>query len=426
MISCQVSVHSDIMNGFSVERVRRDFPILKRKVNGKRLVYFDNAATSQKPRQVIDAVTSFYETYNANIHRGMYKMAEEATVAYTDSKTLAAKMINAGSYRSIIYLRNTTEAINLVARTWAEENISKGDRILLTEMEHHSNIVPWQMLAKRKGAVIDYAKLEDEKFVDMEDYGRKLERKPKLVSFSHVSNVLGTINDAKKMTDMAHKAGAIVMADAAQSVPHMPVDVKSIGCDFMAFSSHKMLGPSGVGVLYGREELLDAMPPFLGGGDMIKSVTFRGAEWNELPWKFEAGTQNIEGAIGFGAAVKYLTKLGMASVRRHEIELTRYALGELSKVDGVEIYGPSANEIDRKSGVIAFSVKSAPSHDVATIFDSEGIAIRAGHHCAMPLVKSVLHREGVPRMSFYIYNTEGEVDKAVGAIAKVRKVLRIS
>ncbi len=414
------------MNGFSVERVRRDFPILKRKVNGKRLVYFDNAATSQKPRQVIDAVTSFYETYNANIHRGMYKMAEEATVAYTDSKTLAAKMINAGSYRSIIYLRNTTEAINLVARTWAEENISKGDRILLTEMEHHSNIVPWQMLAKRKGAVIDYAKLEDEKFVDMEDYGRKLERKPKLVSFSHVSNVLGTINDAKKMTDMAHKAGAIVMADAAQSVPHMPVDVKSIGCDFMAFSSHKMLGPSGVGVLYGREELLDAMPPFLGGGDMIKSVTFRGAEWNELPWKFEAGTQNIEGAIGFGAAVKYLTKLGMASVRRHEIELTRYALGELSKVDGVEIYGPSANEIDRKSGVIAFSVKSAPSHDVATIFDSEGIAIRAGHHCAMPLVKSVLHREGVPRMSFYIYNTEGEVDKAVGAIAKVRKVLRIS
>jgi len=423
---CQVSVRSDIMQGLSAERVRRDFPILKRMVNGKRLVYLDNAATSQKPRQVIDAVTDFYETYNANIHRGMYKMAEEATVAYTDSKVLAAKMINAGSYRSIVYVRNTTEAINLVARTWAEENVSKGDRILLTELEHHSNIVPWQMLAKRKGVVIDYAKLEDGKFVDMEDYERKLERGPKLVSFAHVSNVLGTINDAKTMTSMAHKAGAVVMVDAAQSVPHMPVDVRSIGCDFMAFSSHKMLGPSGVGVLYGKEELLDAMPPFLGGGDMIKSVSFRGAEWSELPWKFEAGTQNIEGAIGFAAAMKYLMKLGMANVRRHEIELTRYALDELAGTDGVETYGPGAKEVSRRAGVISFSVRGAPSHDVATIFDSEGIAIRAGHHCAMPLVKSVLHREGLPRMSFYIYNTKSEVDKAVEAIAKVRKVLHIS
>lgn len=413
------------MVAFDVERIRRDFPILKERVNGKRLVYLDSAATSQKPRQVIGAVTRFYETYNANIHRGMYKMAEEATEAYIRSKELAAKLINADSYRNMVYVRNTTEGINLVARTWAEEHVSKGDRILLTEMEHHSNIVPWQMLASRKGASIDYVRLNGLRFLDMDDYMRKLELRPKVVAFTHVSNVLGTINDAKDMTRMAHKSGATVVVDAAQSAPHMPVDVRSIGCDFLAFSSHKMLGPSGVGVLYGREELLEEMPPLFGGGDMISSVSFKGATWNELPWKFEAGTQNIEGAIGFGAALEYLARLGMGDIRKHEVSMTRYALGRLADDRGVAVYGPGAGEMDRKSGVIAFSIKGAPSHDVATIFDSEGIAIRAGHHCAMPLVRSVLHQEGVPRMSFYIYNTKDEIDKAVAAIEKVRKVLRI-
>lgn len=283
------------MAGFDVDRIRRDFPILKRTVKGKRLVYLDNAATSQKPRQVIGTVTDFYENYNANIHRGVYEISERASAAYLESKELAAGLINAESYRSIVYVRNTTEAINLVAMTWAETNLRKGDRILITEMEHHSNIVPWQMLARRKGLKLDYAKMEDGKFVDMDDYGRKLELRPKLVSFTHVSNVLGTINDARRMTRLAHDAGATVMVDAAQSVPHMRVDVRSIGCDFMAFSGHKMLGPSGIGVLYGRESLLEEMPPFLGGGDMIRSVGFQESTWNELPWKFEAGTRTSRG-----------------------------------------------------------------------------------------------------------------------------------
>jgi len=413
------------MSGLDVNAIRRDFPILKRKVNGKKLVYLDNAATSQKPRQVINAITKYYETYNANIHRGIYKISEEATVAYTDSKTLAAKLIKAGSYRSIVYLRNTTEAINLVARTWAEENMAKGDRVLITEMEHHSNMVPWQMLAKRKGVVVDYAKLKSGKFVDMSDYREKLELRPKLVSFPHVSNVLGTITDAKEMTRLAHKVGAKVMVDAAQSVPHMGVDVKGMDCDFMAFSSHKMLGPSGLGVLYGKEELLEAMPPFLGGGDMIRSVGFKESTWNELPWKFEAGTQNIEGAIGFGAAIEYLNRIGMGNVRKHEVKLTRYALEKLVSERGVEVYGPGIKEMDKKTGVISFSIKGAPAHDVAAIFDSEGIAIRSGHHCAMPLVTRIMRLQGVPRISFYIYNTEDEIDKAIAAIGKVRKVLRI-
>jgi cysteine desulfurase/selenocysteine lyase len=411
------------MPALDVNRIRKDFPILKKMVNGKRLVYLDSAATSQKPRQVIDAVSGFYENCNANIHRGMYELSEEATAAYTRSKELAAGLINAGSYRSIVYVRNATEAINLVARTWAEENLRKGDRVLITEMEHHSNIVPWQMLAKRKGVRLEYAQLEDGKFVDMDDYREKLEKGPKLVSFTHVSNVLGTINDAKEMTRLAHKAGAKVLLDAAQSVPHLKVDVKDIDCDFMAFSSHKMLGPSGVGVLYGKEDLLDAMPPLFGGGDMIRSVSEQESTWNDLPWKFEAGTQNMEGAVGFGAAIEYLGRLGMGNVRKHEIALTRYALDLLAKDRGVKVYGPGREDMRRRAGVIAFGIDGAPAHDVASIFDSEGIAVRAGHHCAMPLLKGALHTHGVPRMSFYVYNTEDEVDKAIAAIGKVRKVL---
>lgn len=407
-----------------VEKIRKDFPILKTVQDGKPLVYLDNAATSQKPRQVINAVSKHYKKSNANIHRGVYKLAADATTQYIKSKELVAKFIGAESYRNIIYFRSTTEAINAVARAWGDANVQSGDHILVTQMEHHSNIVPWQLLAKRKGAVLDYVKLSDGKFLDMEDYKGRLASKPKIVAFAHVSNVLGTINDAREITKMAHEAGALALVDAAQSVPHMPVNVKEIDADFFAFSSHKMLGPSGVGVLYGNEGVLEGMPPFHGGGDMIRSVDFQESTWNELPWKFEAGTQNIEGAIGFAAAVKYLKKLGMENVREHEKMLTTYALEKLEQA-GVKTYGPGKEDIDKRGGVIAFSIKGAHAHDVAQVLDSEGVAIRSGHHCAMPLVTKVLGEPAVPRMSFYIYNKPEEVDAAVAALNKVKEVLRI-
>ncbi|MDE1855412.1 MAG: cysteine desulfurase [Candidatus Micrarchaeota archaeon] len=407
-----------------VEKVRRDFPILNTVTNGKPLVYLDSAATSQKPRQVINAVSKHYRKNNANIHRGIYKLAEEATAQYIKSKEIVAKFIGTEGYRSIIYFRSTTEAINAVARAWGDVNVGKGDHILITEMEHHSNIVPWQMLAKRKGAILDYAKLSEGKFIDHQDFISKLALKPKMVAFTHVSNVLGTINMAKEMTKLAHEAGAAVLIDAAQSVPHMPVDVRDIDADFFAFSGHKMLGPSGIGVLYGQEEVLEGMEPFHGGGDMIRSVDFQESTWNELPWKFEAGTQNIEGAIGLAAAVKYLKKLGMENVREHEKALTRYALEKLGQA-GVTTYGPGIEDIERRAGVISFSMKGAHAHDIAQVLDSEGVAIRSGHHCAMPLVTKVLGEPAVPRMSFYIYNTQAEIDTAVAALGKVREVLKI-
>ena len=407
-----------------VEKVRKDFPILKTVTDGKPLVYLDSAATSQKPRQVINAVSKHYRKSNANIHRGIYKLAEDATAQYIKSKELVAKFIGAESYRSIIYFRSTTEAINAVARAWGDVNVGAGDHILITEMEHHSNIVPWQMLAKRKGAILDYVKLSGARSLDMEDYKAKLANKPKIVAFTHVSNVLGTINDAKTMTKLAHEAGATVLVDAAQSVPHMPVDVKEIDADFFAFSGHKMLGPSGIGVLYGDADILDGMAPFHGGGDMIRSVDFQESTWNELPWKFEAGTQNIEGAVGLAAAVKYLKKLGMENVREHEKSLTSYALDKLAQA-GVTIYGPGKEDIERRGGVIAFSMKGAHAHDIAQVLDSEGVAIRSGHHCAMPLVTKVLNVPAVPRISFYIYNTQAEIDTAVAALSKVREVLKL-
>jgi cysteine desulfurase / selenocysteine lyase len=408
-----------------VARIRADFPILERTVGTHPLVYLDSAATSQKPKAVVDTIDAYYANTNANVHRGVHTLGNEATDAFENARARVAAFIDAPA-EGLVFVRNTTEAINLVASSYATQLLEPGDRIVVTVMEHHSNIVPWQMLAKRKGVRLDYAGLEEGKFVDMEDYKRKLELRPKLVSFTHVSNVLGTINEAKEMTRLAHKAGATVLVDAAQSVPHLRVDVREIGCDFMAFSAHKMLGPSGVGVLYGRESLLEGMPPFLGGGDMIRTVGPQESTWNELPWKFEAGTQNIEGAIGFGAAIKYLERIGLANVRKHEMELTRYALERLGEDRKVEVYGPGLEDVRRKAGVIAFNVEGAPSHDVASIFDSEGVAIRTGHHCAMPLVRGILHqRGGVPRMSFYIYNTEGEIDRAISAIGKVRKVLRL-
>ncbi len=407
------------------EKIIEDFPILSQERDGKRFVYLDSASTSQKPQQVIGKIDEYYKEYNANIHRGIYKISVRATDEYIRSKELAAKLINADSYRSIVYTRNTTESINLLALSWAGRKLRGGDGILLTEMEHHSNIVPWQMLKERKSTVVDYIALDEKKrLIDMEDFEMKLEAKPKIVSFTAASNVLGTITEMEKMTKMAHDAGAIVIIDGAQAVPHMPIDVKKIDCDFMAFSSHKMLGPAGIGVLYGKEELLEEMEPLLGGGDMIKSVDFDSCSYNELPWKFESGTSNIEGGIGFGAAIEYLDKIGMQNVREHEKEITAYAIKRLREV-GVTVYGPLEDQIERRGGAVSFKVSGAHPHDVAQIFDSENIAIRAGHHCAMPLVNQILNEDSVSRMSFYIYNKKDDVDAAIDALAKVKKVLKI-
>ncbi|MDE1825923.1 MAG: cysteine desulfurase [Candidatus Micrarchaeota archaeon] len=405
-----------------VERIRKDFPILRTKMNGKPLIYLDSTATSQKPRQVINAISRFYRSYNANIHRGIYQIAEKATDEYIDSKTVLAKFIGAKGYREIVYVRNATEAINLAVLSWGDKNVVEGDRILISKMEHHSNIVPWQMLAKKKNAVLDYIELRDGKTIDMGDYAKKLEGRPKIVAFTHASNVLGTINDAQLMTKMAHEAGAMVLVDGAQSAPHMRVSMREIGCDFFALSGHKMLAPTGIGALYAKEELLEEMPPVYGGGDMIRSVGFQESTWNELPWKFESGTQNIEGGIGMKAAIRYLKKLGMDDIREHEKDLTGYALKRLCELDYVKVYGPGIKDIDHRLGVIAFGIDGVHSHDAAAIFDSEGIAIRSGHHCAMPLVREIINEAAVSRMSFYIYNTKQEIDIAVEAIGKARKM----
>lgn len=410
---------------FDVDQIRKDFPILQTRSHAKPLAYLDSASTSQKPRAVIDAVTEYYETYNSNIHRGLYEISMKSTEAYIESKELAAKFINADSYRNIIYCRNTTDAINIAALSYAEPRIKKGDHILITDMEHHSNIVPWLMLAKRKGAVLDHAGLKEKSFIDLDDFREKLDLKPKIVAFTNASNVLGTINDAKLMTKMAHDAGAVVLLDAAQSAPHGKVDVKDINCDFMALSSHKMLGPSGIGVLYGKEEILEDTTPAIVGSDMIRTVTFDSAEWNELPWKFESGTPNIEGAIGFGAAIKYLNSVGLDNIREHEIGLLKYTFSRLDESKGVEIFGPGKNDITKREGLISFNIKGAHPHDVSTIFDTEGIAIRAGHHCAMPLVMGILGQPAVSRMSFYLYNKQEEIDRVVDAIETVRRVLKI-
>ncbi len=406
-----------------VEQIRKDFPILKKKMNGKPLDYLDSAATAQKPRQVINAVTRYYKTYNANIHRGIYAISERATEEYQESKEMLAKFINGGDYKNIVYVRNTTEAINLVALTWGEQNIKEGDHILISKMEHHSNIVPWQLLARKKKAILDYIELKDEKFIDMDDYKEKLKNNPKIVSITHVSNVLGTINDIRYITRLAKENGAVVLVDGAQSTPHMPVNVGEIGCDFFALSGHKMLAPAGIGALYGRTELLDGMEPLFGGGDMIRAVYLQHSVWNDLPWKFEAGTQNIEAAIGLKAAIKYLNKIGMNNVREHEKEITEYALKRLKEIGYVDVFGPNLDDgMEKKSGVIAFNVKGIHAHDVAAVFDSEGIAIRSGHHCAMPLVTGLLQEGAVPRMSFYIYNNEQDVDRAIDAIEKAHRM----
>ncbi|MGD0728587.1 MAG: cysteine desulfurase [Candidatus Micrarchaeaceae archaeon] len=411
---------------FSVDSIRADFPILKIKMNGKKLVYLDSAATSQKPKQVLESMDYYYRNYNANIHRGIYKIAERATEEYIDSKKKIAKFINADSIEEIIYVRNTTEAINLVSLAWGNANVKKGDHILISEMEHHSNIVPWMLLAKRKGAILDFIKLDKTNSrLDMDSFNKMLEKKPKIVAVTHVSNVLGTINNIKEIIKRAHKNGAFVLIDAAQSVPHMQVDVKELDCDFFAFSAHKMLGPTGIGVLYAKREILENMEPLFGGGDMIRTVQYDSYSWNDLPWKFEAGTSDVAGGIGFGAAIDYLNKVGIGNIRKHEKELTKYALEELDNVKGIKVYGLNSKNMDERAGVITFSMDKVHPHDVAQIFDSEGIAIRSGHHCAMPLVTERLMQPALSRISFYLYNDKSEVDAAIKALGKVKSTFRI-
>ncbi|MCE5207033.1 MAG: cysteine desulfurase [Chloroflexi bacterium] len=398
---------------------RNDFPILGREVRpGIQLVYLDSAATSQKPLVVIESMNDYYRNHNANIHRGIHVLAEEATQAYEESRQKIARFIGARHAREIIFTRNTTESINLVAYSWARSNLKRGDLVILTEMEHHSNLVPWHILAEERGIRLEFIPVTDDGLLDQEAYHQLLQQNPRLVAFLHMSNVLGTINPAKDMIAAAHQAGAIALLDGAQSVPHFPVDVQDLDADFMAFSAHKMVGPTGIGVLYGKESLLSAMPPFLGGGDMIKKVHLHSFVPNDLPYKFEAGTPAIAEAIGFGAAVDYLSSIGMENIAIHERELIMYALESLNEIKGVDVLGPSASH---KGGVAAFTVKGIHPHDVSQILDSEGLAVRAGHHCAMPLHEK-LNIQASTRASFYLYNTPEEIDKLAAALLKVKKV----
>ncbi len=407
------------VGSLDVEKVRSHFPILRRKLRGDvPLIYLDSTATSQKPQIVLDAMDSYYRRHNANIHRGIHTLAEEATAGYEAAREKIAAFIHAGSSREVIFTRNTTESINLVAYAWGLANLRSGDLVVLTEMEHHSNIVPWQILASQIGFRLEYVQVSREGLLDLAHYGELLSQEPKLVGFTHMSNVLGTINPAAEMTRLAHDAGALVLVDGAQSVPHFPVDVQKLDFDFLAFSAHKMCGPTGIGVLYGKEALLEAMPPFLGGGEMIKRVRLDAFSTNELPHKFEAGTPAIAEAFGFGAAVDYLTQVGMEAIAGHEHRIIAYALERLEEIPGVWIFGPEA---EKKGGVAAFTLQGVHPHDASEILDKHGIAIRAGHHCAMPLHEKF----GIPataRASFYLYSTTEEVDSLVEAIYEVKKI----
>jgi cysteine desulfurase/selenocysteine lyase len=403
----------------NVPKLREDFPILNRQVNGKPLIYFDNAATSQKPKSVIEAINSYYTEYNANIHRGIHKLAEEATLAHEQAREKVAKFINTKHTEEIVFTRNATEAMNLVAYTWGRANIGKGDKIVLTIMEHHSNIVPWQLLAQEKGARIEYVRIDEEGLLLQDDVQKLIDETTRLVCVTQASNVLGTVNPVREIGRIAHRYGAMFLVDGAQSVPHMRVDVRDIDCDFFAFSGHKMLGPTGIGVLHGKREYLQDMPPFMGGGEMIREVHTTGASWKDLPYKYEAGTPNIVGAIGLGAAVDYLNKLGMENVHEHEREITDYAIRRMNEVEGVKIYGP--RDVTKRVGVLSFNLGDIHAHDLASILDEEGIAIRSGHHCAQPLME-FLNVPAMSRASFYIYNTKEEVDVLTNALEKARKL----
>ena len=399
--------------------LRKDFPILTREVRpGVPLVYLDSTATTQKPRPVLEAMEAFYCTNNANIHRGVHTLAEEATAMYEQARQAVADFIHAASAEEIIFTRNATESINLVAYTWARANLKPGDLVILTEMEHHSNLVPWIMLATERGVQLEFIPVTAAGLLDQEAFQNLLTRNPKLVAFTGMSNVLGTINPVAEMVRLAHAAGALTLVDGAQSVPHLPVDVQALGVDFLAFSAHKLLGPTGIGGLYGRKDLLQSMPPFLGGGDMIKTVHLRSFTPGDLPNKFEAGTQAIAEAVGFGAAVDYLTGLGMEAVAAHEHALVAYALERLEEIPGVKVFGPPA---EKKGGVASFTLEGIHPHDIAQILDRDGIAIRAGHHCAQPLHEKY-GITATARASFYVYSLKEEVDALVNGIYKVKEI----
>ena len=408
----------ETLNGINVELIREDFPILKRKVHGNHLAYLDSAATSQKPASVIAVINEFYSTHNATVHRGVYQMSQEATARYKDAHVKVARFINARSYEEIVFVRNATEAINLIAYSWGRANIKAGDVILLTEMEHHSNLVPWQLLAREKGARLEFISVDKDGLLDLQEMKENIDGRIRLIAVTHMSNVLGTINPVKLITEFAHENGALILVDAAQTVPRYAVDVQEIDCDFMVFSGHKMLAPNGIGALYAKSEILEDMKPFITGGNMIQEVKLRESKWGELPWRFEAGTPAIEEGIALGTAIDYLKNLGMESIENYERQIVAYAMERLSEIDGIEIYGPSS---EQRGGLVSFNLAGIQPHDIAAALDYDGIAIRAGHHCAQPLHEK-LGIEASARASFYLYNTMEEVDRLVDGLHKAKKV----
>ncbi len=419
--------NAQLIGARSVEDVRSDFPLLDRTVNGRTIAYLDNAATSQKPRAVIDAIRVYYEHANANVHRALHTLGEEATAAYEEARGKVQRLLNARSPREIVFTRGTTEAINLVASSWADHELAAGDVVLVTEMEHHSNLVPWQLACARRGCTLRVVPITDEGTLDLAEIERDWDPKTRLVAVTYVSNVLGTINDVKAITSLAHAHGAVALVDGAQAVPHLRVDVQDIDCDFLAFSGHKTYGPMGIGALYGRERLLEQMPPWMGGGEMIRSVTLEGSTWNDLPWKFEAGTPNVEGAVGLSEAVDYLHALGLPAIRGWEETLAVYARERLAQVPGITLYGAARSHDGTRSprtgpaaAVFPFTLGDIHAHDVAQFLDREGIAVRAGHHCAQPLAR----RLGVPatvRASLAFYNTFSEIDRLAEALESARR-----
>jgi cysteine desulfurase / selenocysteine lyase len=402
------------------KQLRADFPILERQENGKRLVYLDNAATTQKPRKVLDAIQHYYSFHNANVHRGAYALAVEATDAFEAARTAVARFVNAWTREAVVFTRGTTEAINLVAGSWGRANVQRGDTVVVTAMDHHSNIVPWQILCQEKGAKLRMVEITSDGRIDLADYGRALEARPKLVAFPYVSNSLGTVNPSAQLTKLAHAAGAVTVVDGAQSTPHLRVDVQAIDCDFYALSGHKMLAPMGSGALVAKPALLDAMPPYHGGGEMIERVWDDRSTWNKVPHKFEGGTPNVEAAVGLGAAIGYLERLGLDRVAQHEQELARLAIDKLSQIEGVTIFGPG----DHRAGVVPFTYGDIHPHDLATILDRDGVCIRAGHHCTQPLMRR-LGVAATARASFYIYNDVDDIDVLVEAVRKAGDLFRV-
>ena len=404
----------------NVKKIRKDFPILKRKINGKPLAYLDNTATTQKPRQVIAALTDFYSNHNANFHRGLHTLSEESTEAYEQAHEKVAKFVNAKSWNEIVFTRNTTESLNLLAYTLTRTNVKKGDEVLISQMEHHSNLVPWLYLSQKLGFTLKYIQVTSEGFLDLNSFQNQLSSKTKIVSLTHASNVLGTINPVKEIIKQAHEQDALFILDGAQSVPHFSVDVQKLDCDFLAFSGHKMLAPTGIGALYGKQEHLEKLEPFLLGGGMISEVFFDSATFNSVPWKFEAGTMNLGDGIAFGAAVDYLSNLGMHAVHAHEQELTQYAWNQLKDFPEIQVYGP---EPKHRTGVISFNLNGIHPHDIASLMDQEGIAIRSGDHCAQPLMRR-LGITGSARASFYVYNTLEEVDRFISVLKNTIQVFK--